>query len=283
MLNELSAEELQKRADEIGWFHNVDLGRGVVTRGSAAFTWRPDQLPSVSGRSVLDIGAWDGGYSYMAERNGASRVVALDHYAWGIDFGLRQQYWNECADKGILPDHARDVRDFWRDDLPGRRAFDFAHEALASSVEPVLDDFSTMDLDRLGQFDVVLYLGVLYHMPEPLRSLERVRQVTKQVAAIETVALNVPGRQNDRLLEFHAGNELGNDFGNWYIASTPAVVALCRAAGFARVDVVVGPPEGAPPPPAPPVRTRLRDALRPPPPAPVPPIGYFRTLVHAYV
>jgi tRNA (mo5U34)-methyltransferase len=167
MLSELSPDELQKRADQIWWFHHVDLGRGVVTKGDAAFTWRPEQLPTVEGRSVLDIGAWDGGYSFMAERNGASRVVALDHYAWGIDWGLRNRYWQECAEKGVLPDHGRDVTDFWSSELPGRRAFNFAHEALDSSVEAVLADFSTMDLDSLGQFDVVLYLGVLYHMPEP--------------------------------------------------------------------------------------------------------------------
>jgi tRNA (mo5U34)-methyltransferase len=268
------------------WFHRVDLGRGVVTKGVADFTWRIDQLPPVEGRSVLDIGAWHGGYSFMAEQNGASRVVALDHYAWGVDFTTRDIYWKDCADKGVLPDHSRDVTDFWCEPLPGRIAFDFAHEALNSQVEPVLADFNTMDVDTLGQFDVVLYLGVLYHMPEPLHSLKRVRQVTRNVAAIETVALNIPGRNHERLLEFHAGNDLGADFGNWYVPTTPALAALCVAAGFNRVEVVVGPPEMNPPCSTPvAIARRLRDVLQTRPPlVPQPePKGYFRTLLHAYV
>lgn len=282
MLSDLPPEELQIRADELAWFHSIDLGRGVRTRGAADFTWRADQLPEVEGCSVLDIGAWHGGYSFMAEQNGASRVVALDHYAWGVNFGLRNRYWDECANRGILPDHGRDLKDFWSEDLPGKRAFDFAHEALNSSVEAVLDDFSRMDLDALGQFDVVLYLGVLYHMPDPLGSLRRVRQVTKKVAAVETVALNLPGRNNTRLLEFHAGNELGHDFGNWYVPSTAALTALCLAAGFSRVEVVVGPP-GTASPVARVLPRSWRHLVRPsllrrPEPTP-----YFRSLVHAYV
>jgi tRNA (mo5U34)-methyltransferase len=140
-----------------------------------------------------------------------------------------------------------------------------------------------MDLDSLGQFDVVLYLGVLYHMPEPFHSLERVRQVTKQVAAVETVGLNVPGRNQLRLLEFHAGNDLGNDFGNWYVPTTAALVELCRAAGFSLVEVIVGTPENPPAPLPASLPRRLLDALRPPPPGQPAPAGYFRTLVHAYV
>ena len=61
-----------------------------------------------------------------------------------------------------------DATDFWLPDLPGRRGFDFAHAALGSRVEPVVADFATVDLHALGAFDVVLYLGVLYHMKEPL-------------------------------------------------------------------------------------------------------------------
>ncbi len=50
-----------------------------------------------------------------------------------------------------------------------------------------------VELDQLGQFDVVLYLGVLYHMKEPLVCLERVRAVTKEVAVIETEAVHLAG------------------------------------------------------------------------------------------
>ena len=56
-----------------------------------------------------------------------------------------------------------------------------------------LADFQTVDLDEVGQFDVVLYLGVLYHMKEPLTCLERLRAVTKEVAVIETEAVHIAG------------------------------------------------------------------------------------------
>lgn len=288
MLAGLTPQDLQARADELSWYHTIDLRDGVVTKGMSTLLWQEDQLPDPEGRTVLDIGAWDGRYSFMAERKGANRVVALDHYAWGLDFGAREAYWRECAEAGVLPDHQRDMTDFWRSDLPGRRGFDFAHEALGSSVEPVVADFMTTDLSQLGEFDVVLYLGVLYHMPEPLTALERVRAVTREVAAIETVAIQVPGREDERLIEFHAGNELGGDFGNWYVPSPAALEALCLAAGFGRVETVVGPPqvEAQPAPVAPrPFGARLREALRPPPPpVPSPPAAtvHYRALVHAF-
>ncbi len=79
-------DDLQSEADDIQWFHSIDLGNGVVTKGLTELALRADQLPEFKGRSVLDIGAWDGYYSFHAERAGATRVVALDHYAWGVDF-----------------------------------------------------------------------------------------------------------------------------------------------------------------------------------------------------
>ena len=143
-------------------------------------TTGPQSSPTSPARSVLDIGAWDGKYSFLAEKAGASRVVALDHYAWGVDFAARGAYWAECIQNGTLPDQSRDEKDFWQPELPGRRGFELAAAALGSKVEPLVADFQTVDLDEVGHFDVVLYLGVLYHMREPLTCLERVRAVTKE-------------------------------------------------------------------------------------------------------
>ncbi len=143
-----------------------------------------------------------------------------------------------------MPDHARDLTDFWCSELPGRRGFEFAKSVLDSKVESVLDDFATMDLDTLGLFDVVLYLGVLNHMKEPLTCLERVRSVTNRVAVIETEALHIENVDNACFLQFHAGNGLQADYGNWYVPTIEALKAMCRAAGFSDVRTVVGPPEG---------------------------------------
>jgi tRNA (mo5U34)-methyltransferase len=283
-------DELRQRAESIVWHHSMDLGHGIVTDGFSKAFHSVDELPEFSGCTVLDIGAWDGYYSFLAERSGASRVVALDHYAWGVDFNLRNPYWEECFTNGTLPDHRLDTTKFWDPSLPGMAGFNLAKEALDSKVESVVGDFAAMDLDPLGRFDVVLFLGVLYHLKEPLTALERLRQVTERVAVIETEALLVPGRENESVLEFTAGLlGPGHDYGNWYTPTLEALTQMCRAAGFSRTVTIVGPPASPPPPPQPGpselVRRAVRGRLRGdgiPSPAPVPASGHYRALVHAF-
>lgn len=278
----LSPEELRERADALGWFHRIDLGQGVVTKGLSTGPYLgPDKMPEMTGRSVLDIGAWDGYYSFQAERLGASRVVALDHYVWGVDLAARQAYWDECAKNGTLPDHGRDATDFWRPELPGRRSFEFAKEVLASKVEPMVADFSSVDLATVGRYDVVLYLGVLYHMKEPLSCLERLRAVTNEVAVIETQAVAVEGLEDQHLAQFFGGEFIG-DYGNWYVPTMDALRQWCLAAGFSTIVPVVGPP----PVPPRPLSHRVRRALGRLPaggPTTHPDLTYYRAVVHAVV
>jgi tRNA (mo5U34)-methyltransferase len=278
-----SSEDLQARTDELMWFHTIDLGNGVRTKGIGVQSTGAEILPEVSGRTVLDIGAWDGKFSFLAEQQGASKVIALDHYAWGVDFVARGAYWNECIEKGVFPDQTRDETDFWRPELPGRRGFEFAKEALNSSVEPLVTDFATTDLDALGQFDVVLYLGVLYHMKEPLTCLERVRSITKEVAVIETEAVHLQGMEHEALMQFHAGSTLQTDFGNWYVPTIEALHQLCRVAGFSKIETVHGPPEALPAEPGG-RRAKLQRGLdRAKGVSTSPPSQNYRAIVHAYV
>ena len=242
----MNPNEVEESVRALDWYHSIELGNGIVTPGQSVSTpLMPSQLPDMRDRTVLDIGAWDGYYSFLAERCGASRVVALDHYVWGVDMGRRDTYWAECAARGEFPDHSRDMVEFWNAELPGRRGFDLAREVLHSKVEPVVADFMTADLESLGTFDVVFYLGVVYHIKEPLTALERVRRVTREVAVVETEAIDVAGYENDELVRFVAGNQVNRDFGNWYVPSIVALRSLCRAAGFSRVETVVGPPQRA--------------------------------------
>ena len=292
-----SPAEVQAQADALFWYHSIDLGDGVVTKGTSAQDKGAEILPDVTGRSVLDIGAWDGKYSFLAEKAGADRVVALDHYAWGVDFAARGAYWAECIANGVFPDQSRDETDFWLPDLPGRRSFEFAAAALGSKVEPVVADFQSTDLDELGTYDVVLYLGVLYHMKEPLTALERVRAVTKEVAVIESEAVHFHGLDHEALLQFYAGSSLRIDFGNWFVPTIEALHNLCRAAGFTEVRTVVGPPvppdpltaTATDPRPSPSLRERVarRMAGTPPPDDPSHSSSYsstnYRVVVHAYV
>lgn len=227
------------------WYHSIDLGDGVVTPGHPPnpALERPGAFPEVRGLSVLDIGAWDGYYSFKAEKAGAARVVALDHYAWKLDWAKRAAYWRRCEAEGRIPDPANDAEEFLATTgLPGRQGFDYAHRVLASKVEPVVADFQGDDLSALGTFDVTLFFGVLYHMPDPLMALRRVRRLTDRVAAIETEAIRVIGHRGVSLLGFVAGNELNGDYGNWYLPTDAGLRALCFAAGFRRVETRVGPP-----------------------------------------
>lgn len=229
--------ELVRRIKERKWFHTIDLGDGLVTDGHPPSAIIAQAFPDVKGKSVLDIGAWDGKYSFEAERAGAARVVALDHYVWRLNPPARQAYYDKCEAEGVLPDPDMVDRGFLLDSLPGKEGFDMAHEYLDSKVEAVVDDFATMDLASIGTFDVVLYFGVLYHMVDPINSLKRVRQVTSELAVIETASVHVPGHEDVALAGFFAGNELHADYGNWFAPNPAALIGMCRAAGFRRAEL----------------------------------------------
>src|ERR1700731_3023867 len=85
MDGELSDADLRERIARVSWFHAIELRAGLVTPGADATRERLDVLRiprALSGRSVLDVGAWDGFFSFAAERRGAARVVAADYFAW---------------------------------------------------------------------------------------------------------------------------------------------------------------------------------------------------------
>ena len=81
----MNADDLRRRAAAVKWYHTLDLGQGVVTQGwedTPIRLARLDLPQSCEGLTVLDVGAWDGFFSFEVERRGAARVVAADHYAW---------------------------------------------------------------------------------------------------------------------------------------------------------------------------------------------------------
>lgn len=225
------------------WWHSIDVGDGVVTEGHKSpgllqDEWDAMRVPDLAGKTVLDIGAWDGFFSFQAERAGAARVVALDHYVWSLDLGRQQRYWAECRERGVSPEPYETVPGLWQpESLPGKQGFDTAHRLRGSNVESVVDDFMTTDLDALGRFDVVFYLGVLYHMRDPLEALSRVRRVTGELAVIETEAIVTSHDGDHALVEFFESNELNGDVSNWWSPSVRALEGMCRAAGFARAEV----------------------------------------------
>jgi len=198
--------ELRKAVGAIHhWAHRIDLGQGIVTPGAwnTAEVLPRLQLPDLSGQTVLDVGCWDGFYSFAAEQRGAARVLATDSYVW----------------KGGQ-----------------KEGFLLARRALGSKVEDAEIDVMDLSPERVGTFDTVLFLGVLYHMKHPLLALERVASVTRKLLIVETVIdlLYVPGKA----LAFYPGAELSRDATNWFGPTPAAVVAMLQTVGFSRVERV---------------------------------------------
>ena len=203
---------LKERAAEIRWHHTIDLGHGIITRGKDNTPRKLSRLRlpnSLDGMSVLDVGAWDGFFSFEAERRGASRVLATDSFAW----------------EGNVAGASK-------------AGFDLAKEAVGSQVEEMNIDVLELSADRVGTWDVVFFLGVLYHMRHPLLALERVADVTGKMLVLETLVDMLSVRRP--ALAFYAGGEVARDPTNWCGPNPAAVRAMLRTVGFNRVEIVSG-------------------------------------------
>jgi len=94
----------------------------------------------------------------------------------------------------------------------------------------------------VGQFDIVLFMGVLYHLKHPLLALERVCAVAREMAAVESFVLGeqhglTSAQEARNLLQFFEDDDLGGQVDNWCAPTTACLLALCRTAGFARVEL----------------------------------------------
>lgn len=205
----MTPDELRAAVAEVPWFHRMDLGHGVVTPGEVDVARELPllRLPArLDGLTVLDVGAWDGFYSFECERRGAARVLATDSYCWnGSGWGTK-------------------------------RAFELARRALGSRVEDLDIDALDLSPERVGRFDLVLFLGVLYHMPNPLLGLERVASVTAGRLIVETHIdlLDVP----EPAMRFYPGSELNHDPSNWWGPNPACVADMLRTVGFTHVHLV---------------------------------------------
>jgi tRNA (mo5U34)-methyltransferase len=201
----LNSDALLEKVAKLPWWHSIDLGDGVITLGRCQLQrWKIDNmgLPvDLRGKAVLDVGSWDGFFSFEAERRGASRVLAIDPEKIGPD---------SC--------------------------FEFAREVLHSRVEAM--EMSVYDLTpEVGFFDIVLFLGVLYHLKHPLLALERIRSVSRGILILESyhdprLSLDFPA------IAFYPGGELLGDTSNWWGPNIPAIEAMLKVVGFGEVALI---------------------------------------------
>jgi tRNA (mo5U34)-methyltransferase len=203
-------DELRREIEAITWFHSIKLRPGITTPGHSneSFTLSLLNLPEdLTGKTVLDIGCWDGFYSFECERRGAKRVVATD-------------VWESA----------------------GRAGFDLAREELGSSVEPV--EASIYDLPEvLGgeRFDLVLFLGVLYHLRHPLLGIEKAAACTQPggLCFVDTV-VDVGVLTADRpMMTFYPGHEVNHDATTWWAPNIFALQEMMKVSGFAHAYSVV--------------------------------------------
>ena len=169
------------------WFHTFALAPGIYTPGIARD--HGYRLPVVgadrfAGRSVLDIGTFDGFYSFLAEARGARRVVAVDN----------EQYveW---------------VRARFGVTLPGGAGFRAISELLASQVD--YHRMDAQDVRELGErFDVVLCFGILHRVTDPIALLQTLADVLTPggEVVLETYGSHLPG--DTAAIEVHQPGEV---------------------------------------------------------------------------
>lgn len=203
-------------AADIKFFHSFELP-GASIKGLAPIEYlrnTADQVFSypVAGRSVLDIGAWDGYYSFDAERRGAARVHATDHFCWsGPGWGTKA-------------------------------GFDFVHRHLQSRVETTDVDVFDLSPARLGTYDLVLFLGVLYHLTDPFGGLKKAADMCRDELVVETHT-----DMNDiaePVMRYYLREELNGDATNYWGPNEACLVNMLKELGFTRFESRRSPPTG---------------------------------------
>jgi tRNA (mo5U34)-methyltransferase len=207
------------------WFHNLHLPGGVQTAPDhplgdfPAFKWEQVSrvLPEdLDGCRALDIGCNAGFYSFALAQRGA-RVLGIDH----DEHYLQQARW--------------------------------AREVLGLEDRVELRQLGVYDLARVEEeFDLVLFMGVLYHLRYPLLALDAVAERVRGRLVLQTLTL--PGDvtveppedlsldERDRLLEpgwptmAFVERAMAGDPTNWWLANASAVEAMIRSTGLRVVD-----------------------------------------------
>jgi len=205
---------LREEVNNLRWFHQVDFGNGIISPGLGQLCNLKAQADiyfesGILGKTVLDIGCWDGFNSIEASRRGASRILATDHWVWA--------------------NHPWATRD----------TIELARKYLAPNLEIMDIDVPDLMVDRVGQFDLVLFCGVFYHLRHPFLTLEAVAKLVNEVLVLET-AMDALDVERPAMI-FYPGAELNDDPTNWWGPNRLCVEAMLRDVGFPKVTFVEHP------------------------------------------
>jgi len=217
----MNPEQL-KEMNEINWWHRILLDE-VITPGKdfSEAKLQTIQMPNnLKGKSVIDVGAWDGFFSFEAERRGAD-VLAIDTVMWkeGPTFDVQKN---------------REVMH------TGKKGFNFAHKILNSKVNS--EEIEVMDLRTTnsiyGKFDLVLCLGILYHMKDPFGMCKVMYDITKEggMCILET-HMDLFDIQRP-VMAFYPNKECNNDPGTWWGPNPQCVAKMLKVAGFDEVKMI---------------------------------------------
>jgi tRNA (mo5U34)-methyltransferase len=205
-LTDLTDDEVRTRIAAVPhWYHPIEIRPGIVTPGAndARSVLALLDLPSdCGGLRALDLGTRDGFFAFELERRGAE-VIAVDY-------------------------------------MPATESgFAVASALLGSRVTYRQRNLYQLTALELGTFDLVLFLGLLYHLPDPLGALRIVRNLSRQRMYLETLALDF-GAETAALplMRFFAGSSWAGDPTNYWGPNSRCVEDLLREAEFAPTRVV---------------------------------------------
>ncbi|MEW6570836.1 MAG: class I SAM-dependent methyltransferase [Nitrospirota bacterium] len=199
------------------WYHTIDLGDGLVTPGWEKIKKLNENMiaflpTSFKGISVLDVGCWDGLFSFETERRGASRVMAIDNLAGGD--GFSQKTLDSIKGEGFKP-------------------LETARAILGSNIEYGFGNVYDLSPEVHGKFDCTIFFGVLYHLWHPMLALERIKKVTTKCLFIET-HVNEEIDQSVPLIRFYPRGEK-YEASTWVGPNMLALYEMLKVVGFKEV------------------------------------------------
>ena len=221
-----SPEEVRARiAAKPSWYHQIEIAPGIVTPGVQPSQLILDALAlpeDMNGMRVLDIGTADGFYAFECEQRGAAEVIAIDYQ---------------------------------KADVHG---FATAASLLGSKADHRVDNLYNLTPERYGQFDIVLFMGLIYHLPDPMLGLMILRSLLKPggIAAVEThvidfVPFSLPLPESTReqihrtpLMQFYLDNVFNGDWTNFWAPNMACMRQMLVQTGFELITEALPMPAG---------------------------------------